>query len=125
MKQFNLEEYLQNPSRRIITSDHRCVRIICTDRRDDIYPVVALIQDGSNESLCCYTSYGVSMNNIDSDNLFFAPIKKEGWVSIFKDSSGGIQLGRVYTSKKLAENMAKKCAFGPSYLTTVKLKWEE
>ena len=31
MKQFNLEEYLKNPSRKVITRDGREARIICTE----------------------------------------------------------------------------------------------
>ena len=33
MKQFNLEEYLKDPSREIITRDGRPVRIICTNAK--------------------------------------------------------------------------------------------
>ena len=31
MKQFNLEEYLKNPSRKVITRDGREARINCTE----------------------------------------------------------------------------------------------
>ena len=31
MKQFNLEEYLKNPSRKVITRDGREARIMCTE----------------------------------------------------------------------------------------------
>ena len=31
MKQFSLEEYLANPSKKVVTRDGRNVRIICTD----------------------------------------------------------------------------------------------
>ena len=34
MKQFNLEEYLENPDRRIITRDGDSVRIICKKSSD-------------------------------------------------------------------------------------------
>lgn len=33
MKQFNLEEYLKNPKRKVVTRDGRDVRVICTDRK--------------------------------------------------------------------------------------------
>ena len=32
MKQFNLEEYLKNPSKNVVTRMGRKVRVICTDR---------------------------------------------------------------------------------------------
>lgn len=48
MRQFNLEEYVKNPTRPIITRDGRAARIICTDRKgvgvDSPYPIVALIE---------------------------------------------------------------------------------
>ena len=42
MKQFNLEEYLQNPSRKVVTRNGSKVRTICTDKKGDS-PIVALI----------------------------------------------------------------------------------
>ena len=38
MKQFNLMEYLANPSRKIVTRDGRNVRIICTDKKGTNFP---------------------------------------------------------------------------------------
>ena len=34
MKQFNLEEYLNNPSKKVVTRDGRAVKIYCTDYID-------------------------------------------------------------------------------------------
>ena len=45
MKPFNLEEYLANPNRKIVTRDGRNVRIICTDRKDSDFPIVALVKN--------------------------------------------------------------------------------
>lgn len=42
MKQFNLEEYLKDPNKKVVTRDGRNVRIICTDRKGTEYSVVAL-----------------------------------------------------------------------------------
>ena len=44
MKQFNLDEYLKNPSRKVVTRDGKNVRIVCTDKKGNDYPVVALIE---------------------------------------------------------------------------------
>ena len=43
MKQFSLEEYLKNPSRKVVTRDGRNVKIHCTDL---MYgpPIVAKIE---------------------------------------------------------------------------------
>ena len=43
MKPFNLEEYLKNPSRKVITRDGRKARIICTDAKGG-YPVIGLVE---------------------------------------------------------------------------------
>ena len=36
MKQFDLKEYLKGPNKKVVTRDGRNVRIICTDRREEI-----------------------------------------------------------------------------------------
>ena len=41
MKPFNLEEYLANPSKKVVTRDGRKIRIICTDAKSD-YPIIVL-----------------------------------------------------------------------------------
>ena len=61
MKPFNLEEYLKNPSRKIVTRDGRNARIVCTDRRYENYPIVALVQISDNcinEEVYTYTKDG-------------------------------------------------------------------
>ena len=42
MEKFNLEEYLKNPSRKVVTRDGRNARIICTDMNYKNHPIVAL-----------------------------------------------------------------------------------
>ena len=126
MERFNIEEYKKNPDRKIVTRDGRNVRILCTDRASTTCPVVALVQENDSENVHNYTENGYWFGYTqDSNDLFFAPIKKEGWISIFKDPSEDIQLGKVYTSKEIAEDMAKKCALSLNYLTTIKIEWEE
>lgn len=44
MKQFSLNEYLANPSRKVVTRDGHSVRIICTDA-NRFFPIVALIEE--------------------------------------------------------------------------------
>ena len=53
MEQFDLEKYLKNPSRKIITRDGKSARIICTNRLDENYPVLALV---NNEDYELYNS---------------------------------------------------------------------
>lgn len=46
MRQFNLEEYVKNPARPIVTREGRNARVICTDRKgvgiDSPYPIVGV-----------------------------------------------------------------------------------
>lgn len=44
MKEFNLTEYLKDPSKKVVTRDGREVRIICTDMKSE-YPLIALVTD--------------------------------------------------------------------------------
>ena len=45
MRFFNLEEYLKNPSQKVVTRDGREVRIICTDMKSyDDDKIVTLIK---------------------------------------------------------------------------------
>lgn len=89
------------------------------------YPVLAVSKkDPTHESCNSYTIDGKLYTEGDSRaDLFFAPEKKEGWVNIF-DLSEGPCLGRVYSSKEVAESMIKNCGLHP-YIATVKIEWEE
>ena len=127
MKQFNLEEYLKNPSRKIVTRDGKKVKIICTDKKGN-FPIVALIasQTIDEEIAYSYTKNGcwtVSEHTGTINDLFFAPEKKEGWVNIIKCSRGNfVSHNRIFESKENAEKVGKNFS---GYLTTVKIEWEE
>ena len=126
MKLFNLEEYLKNPSKKVVTRMGRKVRIICTDREDSIYPIIALIKDDKRESeiLVFYTKDGIPAEyNEAYYTLFFAPEKHEGWLNIFKGNNFyHAENEIVYNSKKEAEIQGKNYM---SYIATVKIEWEE
>lgn len=76
MEQFNLGEYLKNPNRKIVTHGGRSVRIICTNRKSENCPIVALIQDSPDdfEDAYYYTIDGKwVIRGSESMDLFFAP----------------------------------------------------
>ena len=126
MKPFNLEEYLANPSIKVVTRNGRNVRIICTDVRNDKYPIIALIsQQNGDEVLFSYTKQGEVISNkwLSRYNLFFAPEKHEGWLNIYRSESGFYLRGNPYKSKEEADEVAK--ANYKSFCTTVKIEWEE
>lgn len=127
MEQFSLEKYLANPSRKVVTRDGRNARIICTDRRYENYPIVALVQICDNylhEEVYTYTKNGeFEAEKSNKWDLFFAPEKHEGWINIYRDSDNGrVYTGRAYDSKEDAE---KRKASDENYVTTIKIEWEE
>ena len=125
MKQFNLEEYLKNPSRKVITRDGRKARIICTDAKND-YPIVALIEapNGKERQPCGYKKDGTYVVGEKlSCDLFFAPEKHEGWLNIYHSENGFYLRGTPYKTKEEAEEVAK--ANHETFCTTIKFEWEE
>ena len=130
MEQFNLEKYLENPNRKVVTRDGRSVRIVCTNRLDEKYSVIALVKDEYIEKCQSYTTFGkpYAYRNRDCGlDLLFAPEKKIGWTNVYKYTFGGTHLGEViYNSKEEAENNAKVYETDiNTYITTIKIEWEE
>ena len=123
MKPFNLEEYLKNPSRKVLTRDGRNVTIHCTNYRGN-FPIVAEIE-GLNYSTG-FTDDGVHMywnciKETDYD-LFFAPEKHEGWINIFRGKDGPISGNIIFNSKEAAEKVGNSLS---GYITTIKIEWED
>ena len=125
MKQFDLKEYLANPSRKVVTRSGRNVRIICTDKKGYDYPIVALIENKLEgyEGVLYYTKDGKIDNN-DSSNadLFFAPEKQTGWINVYRNNDSHTYAGAVYDSQEDAE---KRKLIDENYATTIKIEWEE
>ena len=114
MKQFNLEEYLKHPTRKVVTRDGRNVRILCTDAKGNC-PVVVLVDHEDYE-----VAFNVTKNGKldDVSDLFFAPEKHEGWVNVYR--IGGLSCRRVFDSEEKARQGADEGA-----IATVKIEWEE
>ena len=121
---FNLEEYTKNPNRKIVTRGGRAVtKILCTDAKGP-FPVVALV-----ENPYCKIEAPLSFNNKgryssrgqDSNDLFFVPEKREGWVNVYSDLGLGIRHCKcIFNSEEEAlRNRDSKA------VATVKIEWEE
>lgn len=127
MKQFNLSEYLENPSREIVTRDGRSVRIVCVNANiiDDgnTYPIVALVKKEDNTDVpASFTNNGVYLVGEEDDfDLFFKPTQKEGWTNVYRNSNNQIVTDTVYETKEEALN---KKIIG-RYIDTILIKWEE
>lgn len=126
MKQFNIEDYVQNPNRKVVTRDGHSVRIICTDRISD-YPVVALVSGEYSEDLLSYTKDGEVYTTLEDDyDLFFAPeskTKKVGWMNVCKygdDKHFSLVGGVIHPTREQA--LTER----PDYVVdTIQIKWEE
>ena len=121
MKPFNIKEYNANPSRKVVTRDGRPVRILCTDARRS-YPIVALIEDEGNKEdlLCAYLPDGTMCGMIGDNDLFFAPVKKEGWANIYKNTQRQFSTGIIYNTKEEALRVANHDS-----IAITKIEWEE
>lgn len=122
MKQFNIKEYLKNPSRKVVTGDGRNVRIVCTDKKG-FNPILALVtrHDNIAEDIYLYTKNGeFSEGNSTKSNLFFAPEKHERWINLYKEDDNIYASMDTFKTKEEAE--ALSCS---SCIATVKVEWEE
>ena len=124
MKPFNLEEYLANPTKKLITRDGREVkRVLCTDVKGKC-PIVVVIEnrDGNTERAISLTKDGKFFDDSqDNKDLFFASEKHEGWINVYMNYNER-NVGALYSSKEDALKVAKGY---DTYVTTVKIEWEE
>ena len=122
MKQFDLQEYLKNPNLKVVTRDGRSVRIVCVNRLSDDYPIVALIRNKDKEVIDCYTKDGKYINNkIYNHDLFFAPVKKSGWINVCRGCGeyNTYVCNRIFATKEEAQ-IEKR-----NIIATIKIEWEE
>lgn len=125
MKPFNLEDYLANPSKKIVTKDGKKVkRVLCTDAMGS-YPIVMLIENygSTGDEAIQYTKDGkYFINREDNRDLFFATEKHEKWVNVYLKSNGDLNFGKTYSSEEEAKNGI--ASYAPC-VTTIKVEWEE
>ena len=125
MKQFNLEEYLKNPSQKIVTRDGRAVKIYCTDYIGD-GPIIAKIEGNTFSNSFWEDGRYVDYKETNND-LFFAPEKHEGWINIFHEKDGPISGNIIFNSKEEAEESGRHCCGFTKdlYITSIKIEWED
>ena len=126
MKPFNIEEYLKNPSRKVVTREGRSARILCVDKKGGDLPIIALIQQCTrdNEIIGTFTKEGKWSTALEEhlNDLLFAPEKHEKWINIYCDTTGVSSGAVLYDSQKEAEEVGKSY---PHYMATAKVEWEE
>ena len=124
MKQFSLEEFKKNPTRKVVTRDGKATaRIICTDCKSE-YPIIALLSYSENSEGCeAYTADGrFSIDGEGSSDLFFEPEKREGWVNIYKLNEHYMRAGDLVFQTK---EEAMKSISSEDYVATTHIEWEE
>ena len=122
VKSFNLEEYLANPSRKMVTRCGYSVRILCTDKKSSL-PIVALITDKNREEFVGnYNSFGKynDSNYACSFDLFFATEKHEGWVNVYKAGNTPHSDTCIWPTEEEAKKWTNE-----NSVATVKIEWEE
>ena len=118
MKQFNLKEYLKNPSRKVVTRDGRNVKILCTNFTKAQH-IIAQIE--GNDYSTAFHKDGIFVNGFESNcDLFFAPEKHEGWINVYKDGDHFYSSMDIFKTKEKAETLSCR-----SCIATVKVEWEE
>ena len=120
MKPFNLDEYLKNPSKKVVTREGRTVKIHCTNF-NSCQPIIAEIEGhNSSHSFTKDGKYFIDNRNSSYD-IFFATEKHEGWVNVYKSESNRSLGAGIWQT----EEEAKKCEVAADYVTTIKIEWEE
>lgn len=141
MKQFNLEEYLKNPDREVVTRNGYKVRIICTDRKNhDSYPIIALVEtDEDDERVISFKIDGKwSVHGLENNfDLFFAPEKHEGWINLpalLPEEQGDlphpfkIPVFETEAKARMARENIERCRIkieDNAHYYSVKIEWEE
>ena len=122
MKQFNLEEFKKNQNRKVVTRDGRQVRILCTNAKN-IYPIVALVDNGKIESTENYMSNGRYLETEECGlDLFFASEKREGWVNVYRIAdTDELEASIIFNTKEEAEFYRGD---NTKYIATTKITWE-
>lgn len=125
MKQFNLDDYMMNPKRRVVTRGGYSVTIVDTGFRssDGLYTVVGIIHFLEKDQISVFDRYGRSAsrkNANDLSDLFFEPENHEGWINIYKGNDDYLSGEKVFASKDDAFEHGY-----PLSVATVKIEWEE
>ena len=124
MKPFNIKEYNDNPSKKVITRNGHPVRILCTNARRS-YPIIALIEDEDikEDHLYAYLSNGMMDCKEGNYDLFFVPKKKVIWGNLYSTQLGTTFSGDFYKTEEAA--LKEKAKDFSKYITTFKVEWEE
>ena len=125
MKPFDLEK--AKAGEPVMTRDGCKARVICFDREDVDFPLVALVTDpeSGTEILETYRAdgrYTIAVAVTDPD-LVMAPVKKEGWMNIYSRDGGvfaSVRGGPFFATKELADENTND-----NRIACMRVEWEE
>ena len=127
MKQFNLDEYIKDPSKKVVTRNGRNVKIHCTNYIGAQH-IIAQVEGCEYSSAFSNDGRFIVCEESPRD-LFFAPEKHEGWVNIYKADIPRNTLGCLVTryvgSSIWPTEEAAKTAADADDIVTIKIEWEE
>ena len=122
MKQFNLQEYLAHPERRVVTRDGRETRIICTDVKGTSMPILGLVKDPETfeEKIICYTPEGRAAYLSRDLDIFFGVTIVKRWGIVYRKAE------RLFDTREEAEKWMEEADEGEKKFCSVcKVEWEE
>lgn len=124
MKPFDIQKAREGA--KVCTRDGKPARIICFDKEDETYPIIALVKgyDPNGEALMGYTNEGLfGVDTASPEDLVMAPVKMVQWVVVYRDR----ETGKICTELRKSRNMARLRAHyhGDRTLAVRKIEWEE
>lgn len=125
MKPFNREAAKAGAP--VQTRDGYSVRILCFNRKSNSLPIVALYyhSEDKRETIGAYTENGyVYVDESQSCyDLVMAPVKKEGWINIYKKPTTEEKYVYTETVWPTEEDAIKRKS--AHHIATAKVEWEE
>ena len=129
MKNFDLEK--AKAKEPICTRTGRPARLLDWNIKNDIgYTLVSAIMDENGfESVELHTADGKAFRGTESENdLFMAPVKREGWVNLWKragDNRPTFGSEKAYLSFEEAKQSAHTDNPNLIFMGTAKIEWKE
>ena len=122
IKPFNLEA--AKAGKPVCTRDGRNARILAFDLKNNVCPIVAAVEENNMEVLYHYDTKGLNCYKKSKIDLMMLSEKKEGWINICRNLNTNkteLDTKDIYNTKKEAlQNLSSM-----TYVTTVKIEWEE
>lgn len=115
-----------DPSKPVQTRDGRAARILCTDRKDSRFPIIALVTYANgSETPSYYTKNGgyndPICNKHSPGDLINIPEKHVRYMNVFL-INGTISNGSLHHTKEVAE---KSCGSGENRVGCIKIEFTE